>query len=248
MERSSSSDEMQDRLRFASQWALALPFIMAPLFWAMMIWLRPILPTRQGGTISFVGWAFLAWHAAFICLIAYAARSGGFAPAFRKSHVWINASLILTLVFGLFVNLDDAGQRYFCVDGIVHNLSIVPNLPWILIGWTLLVGLGMPERVFNWLDPTAAKLLPLRERLVQILPAGLIVFFVGAFFQFRPRDCTWVGYDGLASMVMRPITALFIGAFIYILCVSIIILSAWGTGTRENSAPQNPNPTNADKG
>jgi len=145
------------------------------------------------------------------------------------------------------LKLDAEGQRYFCVDNIVHFLSIVPNLPWILIGWTLLVGLGMPERIFSWLDPAELKLFPLRERHSAILPAALMVFSVGAVFQFRSSGCARAEHGGMASLVMGPITALLVGVFAYLMSVSVILLSTYGTGRRRDDAAQSHDVASSDK-
>jgi hypothetical protein len=88
-------------------------------------------------------------HAMFI--VAVSARAAD--PVERVSRTLFRAAVsggtILAAPVLLFALLDAAGSSMLCADGKVWRNEIVPDWPWLWIGWLSLALLGVPARVLN---------------------------------------------------------------------------------------------------
>lgn len=213
----------------AAAMALALPFLMAPIFLAIFFVLGSFLENvRYSLREQVFAWAFILWHSVYVCFAAYCARTATVMAAIRKPVPWLGAAVILAAVAMVFLKLDAEGASYFCAEGELQSLGRVPLLPWVLIGWTVIAALSLPERLFALFDGLPSKLRPLWQRFA-MLPLGLgFAALPGVVFQFRQIDCTNPNSGGVdfgmmdGGIVYGPMFAI----FGFALCSSIVILSA----------------------
>ncbi len=214
-------------LERAAAMALALPFLMAPVFLVVVAILASTLDNVSYElTGEIFTWTFVLWHSGYVCFAAYCARTPTVMAAVRKPGPWLGATVLLAAVAMVFVKLDAEGSSYFCAEGELQSTGRVPLWPWVLIGWTVIAALSLPERFFGLFDGQPSKLRPIWQRLL-LLPAGFVFAALpGVIFQVRQIDCVNPNRPDFGMMdggiVFGPAFAI----FGYALCSSIAILSA----------------------
>lgn len=171
-------------------------------------------------TLIFVGFllapvaaiGFVLLHGVFVIALARNLLNEPLAVALTRPKTWLGGAILAILILP-FVWLDSLAANYSCADGQIYNRSIVPALPWFLIGLVLLNALALPTRLALWRART--RLLRLPERI--ILTAAMVppVIVLGFPFERKAFDCTapfegWGLFEG--GLFLIPLLGLFLFA------------------------------------
>lgn len=150
-------------------------------------------------------------HAVFIVTVAARATDPSEPASVPLFRAGISGGTILAAPILLFALLDSAGSAILCADGKVWRNSVVPDWPWLWIGWLSLALLGIPARILNAVASSSRPLLPFTRRLLVAAPAIPLIWLLGAAFQAPAADCDQLLSFGLfeGGLFLLPLLGLF---------------------------------------
>ena len=165
-------------------------------------------------------------HTVFIAVLA-ARLLDGSKSSFRhlmSRDVVVNSGK-LALCFLPFVLLDIYSSSYRCADGKAYDVSAIPMLPWLWIGWLILNALGSTARFGVSTALQVHRRDTIFDRVFAMAIFTIPVFLFGFVFQMRRIDCT-PPFDGFGlfegGIVLIPLLA----AFWFFMSASSAIIAA----------------------
>ncbi|MEQ1687469.1 MAG: hypothetical protein ABL874_02725 [Sphingopyxis sp.] len=180
------------------------------------------------GVLWLLGWLYLLilLHTLFIAAIATRLLDGTksiFRHLYSRDAI-VNGAM-LALCFLPFVLLDIFSSSYGCADGKAYDVSVIPMLPWLWIGWLILNATGITARLGVPRIYQGNRRDTIYDRLFAIVPFAIPVLLFGYTFQIRSIDCT-PPFDGFGffegGIVLFPL----LGAFWFFMSVSSAIIAA----------------------
>lgn len=131
----------------------------------------------------------------------------------------------LALWFMPFALLDIFSTSYQCADGKAFDVSAIPMLPWLWIGWLILNVAGVTARYSATNEQFRHSRSTISDRIYAVLPLSLPVIFFGYVFQIREIDCT-PPFDGFGFMEGGVVLFPLLGAFWFFMSVSTAVIAA----------------------
>ena len=172
-----------------------------------------------------IGAALLYVHGVFIAALAWKQMQPAQSVFRCVRSPGLAAGALLALPILMFVLLDGKGASYSCADGLAYRDSLVPDLPWLWIGWAALTATAFPARCIGVVIRDAPPLVPIGRRLLLMLPFLPPVLLTGFPFERHVPNCS-PPFDGLGFMEGGTVIIPLLGLFWFTLSFSMAALSA----------------------